>query len=128
MLVKGISIGLYSVSDRNLHWGVGALPKPCLPKMPAASALHTKNWAAKTSANFCHAHSTSPYIKYTGFVPTIPNFFGFVNRELKKKQFYKLVCQIATKIEGALSQWRTVLAHNIVFMSNTSQGVVGTSK
>ena len=48
---------LYSVSGRNLYWGVGSLAKPCLPKMPAASALCTNNWAAKTSANFCQTHS-----------------------------------------------------------------------
>ena len=32
---------------------IEVLLKPCLPKMLAASALHTKNVAAKASANFC---------------------------------------------------------------------------
>ena len=35
------------VSGRNLHLN------PCLPKMPATSALCTKTWSAKASANFC---------------------------------------------------------------------------
>ena len=39
--------------------GAGALTKPCLPKVPAASALQTKKWPAQASAKFCQTHCTN---------------------------------------------------------------------